>query len=52
MKTFRAAGIDPAGYAGKTIRVRGIIEWHNGPEIEIASPSDIEIVPDIRPAQR
>ncbi|MGN6148713.1 MAG: thermonuclease family protein [Rhizomicrobium sp.] len=52
MKSFRAAGIDPAGYAGKTIRVRGIVEWHNGPEIEIASPDDIEIVPDLRPAQR
>jgi hypothetical protein len=52
MKTFRAAGIDPESYAGKTVRVRGVIEWHNGPEIEIASPDDIEIVPDLRPAQR
>ena len=52
MKTFRAAGIDPAGYAGALIRVRGIIEWHNGPEIEIASPGDIEVLPDLRPAQR
>ena len=52
MKTFRASGIDPAGYAGLLIRVRGIIGWHNGPEIEIASPDDIEIVPDLRPAQR
>jgi hypothetical protein len=52
MKTFRAAGIDPAGYAGKTIRVRGIVEWHNGPEIEIASPDDIEIVPDLRQTQK
>jgi hypothetical protein len=52
MKTFRAAGVDPQGYAGKTIRVRGIVEWHNGPEIEIASPDDIEIVPDLRETQR
>ncbi|HEY7978297.1 MAG TPA: thermonuclease family protein [Rhizomicrobium sp.] len=52
MKTFRAANIDPARYAGKTIRVRGIVEWHGGPEIEIASPDDIEVLPDLRPAQR
>jgi hypothetical protein len=52
MKTFRAAGIDPEGYAGKTVRVRGIVEWHNGPEIEIASPDDIEVVPDLRETQK
>jgi hypothetical protein len=52
MKTFRASGVDPESYAGKIVRVRGIVEWHNGPEIEIASPDDIEIVPDLRPAQR
>jgi hypothetical protein len=52
MKTFRAAGVDPQSYAGKTVRVRGIVEWHNGPEIEIASPDDIEIVPDLRETQR
>lgn len=52
MKMFRADGIDPADYAGKTIRVRGIVEWHGGPEIEIASPADIEIVPDLRPMQK
>ncbi|HWA31701.1 MAG TPA: thermonuclease family protein [Rhizomicrobium sp.] len=52
LKAFRDAGIDPQSYAGKTVRVRGVIEWHDGPEIELASPEDIEIVPDIRPAQR
>jgi hypothetical protein len=52
MKIFRAANIDPASYAGKTIRVRGIVEWHGGPEIEIASPDDIEVLPDLRPAQK
>lgn len=51
MKTFRAVNIDPASYAGKTLRVRGIVEWHGGPEIEIASPDDIEVLPDLRPAQ-
>jgi len=52
MKTFRAAGADPQSYAGKTVRVRGIVEWHNGPEIEIASPDDIEVLPDLRETQR
>lgn len=52
MKTFRAANIDPASYAGKLIRVRGIIEWHNGPEIQLGSPDDIEVLPDLRPAQK
>ncbi|HEY2034482.1 MAG TPA: thermonuclease family protein [Rhizomicrobium sp.] len=52
MKTFHSVDIDPASYAGKLIRVRGIIEWHNGPEIELGSPDDIEVLPDLRPAQR
>lgn len=52
MKTFRGSGIDLQGYAGKTVRVRGIVEWHNGPEIEIASPDEIEVLPDLRPAQK
>ncbi|MGN6515460.1 MAG: thermonuclease family protein, partial [Rhizomicrobium sp.] len=52
MKAFRAAGIDLETYPGKIVRVRGVVEWHNGPEIEIASPSDIEVVPALRPAQR
>ena len=50
LKTFRDAGIDPANYAGKTIRVRGIVEKLNGPEIEIASPQSVEMVTDLRPA--
>jgi hypothetical protein len=51
MKTFRAADFDPASYAGKLVRVRGIVEWHGGPEIEVTSPDDIEVLPDLRPAQ-
>jgi len=52
LKTFRAANIDPASYAGKLVRVRGIVEWHNGPQIELGSPDDIEVLPDLRPAQK
>jgi endonuclease YncB( thermonuclease family) len=51
MRAFRAENVDPARYAGKVIRVRGIVEWHGGPEIEISSPDDIEVLPDLRPAQ-
>jgi micrococcal nuclease len=50
MKAFRDHDIDVASfYTGKTLRVRGIVESMNGPEIEIATPEQIEIVPDLRP---
>jgi hypothetical protein len=50
MKSFRDRDIDPATfYAGKTLRVRGVVEQLNGPEIEIAAPEQIEILPDLRP---
>ena len=43
-KTFAAAKIDPRDYAGKTIRVRGIVQYLNGPELEVAAPHQIEII--------
>ena len=50
LKNFRDHDIEPATfYAGKTLRVRGIVERLNGPEIEIATPEQIEILPDLRP---
>ena len=42
MKTFAAAGVDPRAYQGKTVRVRGMVQQLNGPEIEIATPVAIE----------
>lgn len=45
MTNFRADGVDPRDYAGKTIRVRGIIQQFNGPEIEIANDKQIEVLP-------
>jgi micrococcal nuclease len=45
MKTFRRAGVDPYGYVGKRIRVRGYIDRMNGFEIEAASPEAIEMLP-------
>ena len=44
MATFRAMGVDPRDYAGKTIRVRGIIQQFNGPEIEVANPKQVEVL--------
>ncbi len=45
MANFRREAVDPRLYAGKTIRVRGIIQQFNGPEIEIANPEQIEVLP-------
>jgi len=45
MANFRSHDLDPRDYAGKTVRVRGIVQSFNGPEIEIASPDQIEVVP-------
>lgn len=44
MKLFRREGIDPRGYAGMRVRVRGWIESMNGPEIEISAPEQIEVL--------
>jgi endonuclease YncB( thermonuclease family) len=45
MANFRAQGVDPRDYAGKIIRVRGIVQQFNGPEIEIANPEQVEMLP-------
>jgi hypothetical protein len=44
MKNFRTTGVDPRDYVGQTIRVRGIVQWLNGPEIEVANPQSVEVV--------
>jgi endonuclease YncB( thermonuclease family) len=44
MPNFRNAGVDPRNYAGQIIRVRGIVQSLNGPEIEVANPQDIEVI--------
>ncbi|MEJ1969866.1 MAG: thermonuclease family protein [Rhizomicrobium sp.] len=44
MPNFRRIGVDPRAYAGQTIRVRGIVQSLNGPEIEVANPQGIEVV--------
>jgi endonuclease YncB( thermonuclease family) len=44
MANFRMIGVNPKGYAGKAIRVRGIVQNDNGPMIEVANPMQIELV--------
>jgi endonuclease YncB( thermonuclease family) len=41
---FRRAGLDPLGYQGRRVRVRGWIESWNGPMIEATHPEQIEVV--------
>ena len=38
---FKAAGIDPKALAGKKLRVRGWIEWRNGPMIHVTHVEQI-----------
>ena len=44
MRTFRQAKFDVPSLAGKRIRVRGWVEFYNGPEITITTPTAIEIL--------
>jgi endonuclease YncB( thermonuclease family) len=44
MATFKRMGVDPLGYQGKLVSVRGIVQWENGPEIELGNPKQIEVV--------
>ena len=44
MKTFRARHVNPRDYAGKMVRVRGIIDWYHGPEIELMGPESVEVL--------
>jgi len=43
-RVFEAEGIDPLGYGGKRVRVRGWIKSFNGPMIEASHPEQIEVI--------
>ena len=45
-RRFRAAGLDPRGYAGRRLRLRGWLQSLNGPMIEIQTPDQIELLED------
>src|SRR5262245_14452041 len=44
MRAFRQAKFDVPALAGKRIRVRGWVEFYNGPEITLTTPEAIEIL--------
>lgn len=44
MDNFRKLGVDPRNYAGQTVRVRGLVQMHNGPEIEVANPQSVQVI--------
>src|SRR5215510_4419557 len=41
LRTYRAMGVDPRGYAGKTVLLRGIVQNLSGPAIAVASPVQV-----------
>ncbi len=43
-RAFSKVGLDPLGWGGKTLRVRGWLEEYNGPYIEINHPQAVEIL--------
>ena len=44
MKIFRAAKFDVKKLAGKHVRVRGWLEFYNGPEMDVSTPAAIEVL--------
>lgn len=50
LRRFREIGVDPSAYANQTIRLRGWVERiRSRPEIEIATPRQIEVVDTFQP---
>lgn len=43
-RRFAGRGLDLEALQGQMVRVRGWIEWYNGPLIEIARPEQIEVI--------
>lgn len=43
-RRFAGHGLDLEALQGQMVRVRGWIEWYNGPLIEIARPEQIEVI--------
>lgn len=45
MKAFESRHVDLASLTGKTLRIRGLLDLRFGPQIELAGPDVIEVVP-------
>lgn len=48
-KTLARQGMDPAGFKGRDVRVRGWLKEYNGPMIELTHPEQLEL-PGFEPA--
>jgi micrococcal nuclease len=44
LRTYRLMGVDPRGYAGKTVLVRGIVQNLSSPMIAVASPVQVQVI--------
>ncbi len=45
VKKFARAGLEFHALIGRTLRVRGLLDLRFGPQIEISSPDEIELIP-------
>ena len=45
MKKFEAQGVDFTSLIGRTIRLRGLLDQRFGPQVELAGPDDVEVLP-------
>jgi endonuclease YncB( thermonuclease family) len=48
VKLFEQAGFDFDALIGRRLRVRGLLDLRFGPQIEISSPDEIELIPEAR----
>jgi len=46
--SFAEAGLDLKSLRGKRVRVRGWVQWRNGPMIVANHPDQIEILPEVK----
>ena len=44
-RLFKASGLDPEGFVGRQLRVRGWLRWWKGPRLEVSHPEQIELLP-------
>ena len=47
--SFEARHVDVAGYRGRTLRVRGLLDLRFGPQVELSGPDDVEVLAEGRP---
>lgn len=44
LRDFAAVGRDPLALRGRRVRVRGWVDWHNGPELTPDHPAQLEVL--------